>query len=1539
MSSEYDIHACFDLLVNETPGTTDKEGDSSSTSSESSMSSADGVQACCDVLGNETPNTGDKEVERYSTSFQSWTSSVDGVQACSDLLGKEKPETSDREGEYAQETTLSVTLDREDTPNTGNKQQLKSKSTRNENLIVSECGQVPSETLKDLDQNQVTTPSVGFCDLPSGAEEDERSRQYRDSNSKRDSCDAHKTKVLGSALSITHPKVLAPSSVIDPDITDPKVLASSSVIDQDITDPKMLAPSSVIDPDITDPRVLGPSSVMDPDITDPKVLASSSVIDQDITDPKVLAPSSVMDPDITDPKVLAPSSVMDPDITHPKVLAPSSVTDPDITHPKVLAPSPVMDPDITDPKVLAPSSVMDPDITVPKVLRPSSVMDPDITDPKVLAPSSVMDPDITHPKVLGPSSVTDPDITDPKVLAPSSIRDPDITDPKVLVSSSVMDPDITDPKVLGPSSVMDPDITDPRVLALSSVIDQDITDPKMLALSSVIDPHITHPKVLAPSSVMDSDITDLKVLAPSSIMDADITDPKVLGPSSVTDPDTTDPRVLGPSSVIDQDIKAPKMLAPSSVIDPDITDPNMLAPSLVTDPDITDSKVLAPSSVTDPDITDTKMWASPSVTDPEITNLKMLVSPSVADPDREYGSNGRMEYGQSSSRLHFNLDKYDTSLGSTDSGIGDGSDEESANNVPQQSDETYPKEVIASDHADIYKSVENLSTPNSYSVLNYPENTFLRLILQPDMNDNAAKSQHMASRKDSEVVQADKAGNNCDDVRVQREETDNREETHPKEVAADHDHSESMTELGLSAKETTTPHRINQIWIDDKTTLHATVDFNFPLDLEGKNIINNNAFKMKKDTDISNQTDSFKQDVDNTNFTSAAPANEVDSPCSDPDPEEIIPNTTVQQQSPKQLSASEDIDYSIEILSPELSQGDQSIIMSENSSTNCDSTTLPETNEYTVIHMPNRPLDMPTSYNPTHESNNMTCNDMHRREILLQNLQRTLQSCSLKDTGNLSTDFKNLILTDSSVIRQHMRLLADLMKYKLSRNPDQEPCERGTDAKEPKHNDENNISHNLKQGNKKGNPRTHSSYFNQKENDWHDPLSSTRSHGMTVIDDKKYITAMNDVSGKEIKDLELSKTEPSIEPVHQTQIEPDLQPSSQSFEQEATYNPLSNTCTHGRSDLSLGVQQHNSDDSDARLGKEEIPEMTSSSQEGRQDVQTGQSYSLHAKMQDYLGRLTTVEISECQQTANDSNPQDSGRDLPQPQDSYIIPSKLQEYGSSDGSVSDSDTDEITDIPQIPSNLSLSPGMDMSYSTQPDPVQQQTESQMAVSDSELNDILQPHLESKPMSYNLDDLNNLTHDDSQQHGISHSTQPLPDIDGAQLSEQAVKQTFLPMGDLSFQAAEVRIHDYSTRVRMSDDPLQMPSCNTRQIALNTVKIISNEYMEAPQTKEKQCLNVKTPDSLKRQSDSERPLLDQERQNIFDNSLLVASATNRVTIRSNQCESYLRVPDIRNLRQEFASVVEVFVREVEAGGQEEEDDQDDDTDDEENVQQNPEN
>ncbi|XP_046570132.1 uncharacterized protein LOC124278468 isoform X1 [Haliotis rubra] len=150
---------------------------------------------------------------------------------------------------------------------------------------------------------------------------------------------------------------------------------------------------------------------------------------------------------------------------------------------------------------------------------------------------------------------------------------------------------------------------------------------------------------------------------------------------------------------------------------------------------------------------------------------------------------------------------------------------------------------------------------------------------------------------------------------------------------------------------------------------------------------------------------------------------------------------------------------------------------------------------------------------------------------------------------------------------------------------------------------------------------------------------------------------------------------------------------------------------------------------------------------------------------------------------------------------------------------------------------------------------------------------------------------------------------------------------MSGQSFLAG-VPVHDYTAAVRMSDNPFQIPE---RKAASNTVKLIFNEYMDVPQTKEKQqCLIVKTPDSLKRQSDSERPSFDQERQNTFDNSLAIASGTKRDIIWNNQCEGYLRVPDELNLIQgsEF-----VIVKEGEAEGQEDEDGEDDDADEEENV------
>ncbi|XP_046570139.1 uncharacterized protein LOC124278468 isoform X2 [Haliotis rubra] len=139
---------------------------------------------------------------------------------------------------------------------------------------------------------------------------------------------------------------------------------------------------------------------------------------------------------------------------------------------------------------------------------------------------------------------------------------------------------------------------------------------------------------------------------------------------------------------------------------------------------------------------------------------------------------------------------------------------------------------------------------------------------------------------------------------------------------------------------------------------------------------------------------------------------------------------------------------------------------------------------------------------------------------------------------------------------------------------------------------------------------------------------------------------------------------------------------------------------------------------------------------------------------------------------------------------------------------------------------------------------------------------------------------------------------------------------MSGQSFLAG-VPVHDYTAAVRMSDNPFQIPE---RKAASNI-----------PQTKEKQqCLIVKTPDSLKRQSDSERPSFDQERQNTFDNSLAIASGTKRDIIWNNQCEGYLRVPDELNLIQgsEF-----VIVKEGEAEGQEDEDGEDDDADEEENV------
>ncbi|XP_048245882.1 uncharacterized protein LOC124119936 isoform X2 [Haliotis rufescens] len=658
---------------------------------------------------------------------------------------------------------------------------------------------------------------------------------------------------------------------------------------------------------------------------------------------------------------------------------------------------------------------------------------------------------------------------------------------------------------------------------------------------------------------------------------------------------------------------------------------------------------------------------------------------------------------------------------------------------------------------------------------------------------------------------------------------------------------------------------------------------------------------------------------------------------------------------------------------------------------------------------------------------------MLKNLALSDTIEAALPSSSLR---YLSTILKNLTLADTIEafdLRQRMQLLTEAIGSEFGRNTVQGSHRRGLGTEEGRpdvaedsrpgvaetpvpsrsQNDEGYIL-DMKQVSDRDSA-THRSYFDEKENDVHllNPDIKTGSQGKSWFDAENDIPSMNDLSGKAKDVADKSKTkyvseklsretdpsnvittegpdsklDPSVdsnkgrirELKHPYESAPAQQPHSQSLEQESiqSHNQGQNTSplpqTQGRPDLSFGKELLQLDGSDATLGREQTADVPGPPQE--QDT-VYQRYSLPAKLQDYYyERSTAEEMSESEQTGDDTHPQHSDQEFTHPHghDSYQIPTKLQEHDASERSLDDSY--------QIPTKLqehdASERSLDDSYQI-PTKLQEHDASERSLDSGheEITDIPQIPSVSAPMPYFWEDLfTNLTDKVSQQHGSSQSTQLDPpvqpstevesDLPRTNMSEPVnFKELFSGVPAIDHAQDSRRAQSYPADVPTPDNPFYNaadlsghtdasgPGPGTGDDAsskskdfkqhhkeeLKTTKIIYNDLEISEVRGTQRYINEEPQDRTHRQRYNEGLSWDPERQDILDNRSV--SGSNRDTTRNYQFEVYLR--DGKDLIQESklrTFVIPASIEEVSHGGEEEGGKEDEDEGDiEEKVKQNEE-
>ncbi|XP_071111556.1 uro-adherence factor A-like [Haliotis cracherodii] len=642
---------------------------------------------------------------------------------------------------------------------------------------------------------------------------------------------------------------------------------------------------------------------------------------------------------------------------------------------------------------------------------------------------------------------------------------------------------------------------------------------------------------------------------------------------------------------------------------------------------------------------------------------------------------------------------------------------------------------------------------------------------------------------------------------------------------------------------------------------------------------------------------------------------------------------------------------------------------------------------------------------------------MLKNLALSDTIEAALPSSSLR---YLSTILKNLTLADTIEafdLRQRMQLLTEAIGSEFDRNTVQGSYRRGLGTEEGRpdvaedsrsgvkekpvptrsQNDEGYILDTKQVSDRDS--ATHRSYFDEKENDMHllNPDIKTGFEGKYWFDAENYIPSMNDLSGKakDVADKSKTKyvseklsqeTDPSnvittegpdskLDPfvdsykgrirelIHPYESAPAQQPKSQSLEQEPiqSHKQGQNTSplpqTQGRPDLSFGKEPLQLDGSDATLGREQTADVPGPPQE--QDT-VYQRYSLPAKLQDYYyERSIAEEMSESEQTEDDTHPQHSDQEFTHPHghDSYQIPTKLQEYDASERSL-DSGDEEITDIPQMPSVSAPVPYFRedlLTYLT--DKVSQQHGSSQS---TQLDPPVQPstEVESDLPRTNMSEPVNFKELFSGGPAIDHA-QPTPD-------EQTAEQTGSPLFEKSFPV-EVPDWQYPSFLSAVPQPHCLffytaadpsghtdasgPGPGTGDDASSKTKDFKQHHKEEPNTTKIICndleisevrgrqryINEESQDSTHRQRYNEGLSWDPERQYILDNRSV--SGPNRDTTRNYQFEVYLK--DGKDLIQESklrTFVTPASIEEVSHGGEEEGGKEDEDEDIEEKVKQNEE-